>query len=273
MQIKPFVKWVGGKRQLLPQIMNRVPEKYNTYFEPFLGGGAVFFNVQPKKAVINDYNKNLINCYQVIKDNPKTLIDAVNELDTITSNRDYYNNIRSRYNDSMDVLDISNAAMFIWLNKHSFNGVYRVNSKGKYNVPYNSKDTNNSSVSEENIYNISQYLNDNDITIMYGDYNNALRETKAGDFVYIDPPYVPVSMTANFTTYTKGGFSFEKHKEVADTCSTLSNSGIKVLASNNNVELIHELYSGFNIEAVSARRSINRDGDSRVGKEVLIRNY
>lgn len=270
----PFLKWVGGKRQLLTEIEKRAPKNYDKYFEPFLGGGSVLFNFTPHSPVINDINPHLTNTYLQIKNNPQKLFEEIRKIDAIPCTKDYYYSIRSRYNEkiSSNQLDEECAALMIWLNKHCFNGIYRVNSKGLFNVPFNNT-TNVQTAIPENIQAVSNYLNRSGAIILTGDFEDACRDVSAGDFVYFDSPYIPESKTANFVDYTKEGFSYENHVRLADLFKKLDEKGAKLMLSNNNVELVYELYKGFNITPIAARRSVNRNGNGRTGKEVIITNY
>lgn len=274
LQTSPFVKWAGGKRQLLPKLIAKMPTQYGRYFEPFVGGGALLLALNPKQAVINDINEQLINVYCQLKQNPDEVIQKIQEMDAQTCDKDLYLEVRKQYNDKIinHELDATCAALTIWVNKHCFNGLYRVNSKGLFNVPFNNK-TDIVSMNEHNLRNIATYLNDYDVTIMQGDFAQACSEAQAGDFVYFDSPYVPASLTANFTDYTKEGFSFEEHYSLAELFKTLDKKGVKLMLSNHNVQVVYELYQGFNIEPVAVKRAINRDASKREGKEVIITNY
>ena len=181
---------------------------------------------------------------------------------------------RQAYNAKIQAheLDAECAALMIWINKHCFNGLYRVNSKGLFNVPYNNKQG-GVSIDATNLRNIGLYLRTKDVAIHQGDFEAACADVQPGDFIYFDSPYVPVSETANFTDYTKDGFTLEDHKRLATLYKRLSEQGVKVMLSNNNVPLVHELYSGFTIKEVNVRRAINRDASKRSGKEVIITNY
>lgn len=208
--VSPFVKWAGGKRQLLPQIQERMPEKYNKYYEPFVGGGAVLFELLPANAVINDVNAALINAYQQISNELEAFLETVNKLDTDMweDGKEYYYMLRERYNDKMlqSEYDVELAALFVFLNKHCFNGLYRVNSHGLFNVPYNN--SRRKSVDEESIRATSQFLKN--ATIMTGDFEKACANATAGDFVFFDSPYAPLTPTS-FESYTKDGFSMNYH--------------------------------------------------------------
>ena len=272
--ISPFVKWAGGKRQLLPQIKERMPEKYNNYFEPFVGGGAVLFELLPSSALINDINKALINAYRQICNVPEAFINAVNRLDTEMweDGKKYYYSLRERFNDKLmkSEYDVELAALFVFINKHCFNGLYRVNGKGLFNVPYNNN--RKASVDEKAILNVSKYLQG--VTIIDGDFEEACQEAKKGDFVFIDSPYAPLNPTS-FESYTKEGFDIESHKRLANLYDELTDRGCYCMLTNHNTELINELYSnrGYKIDVVSVKRMINSDASNRVGEEVIICNY
>jgi len=271
----PFVKWAGGKKQLLEKLHDRVPNKYGTYYEPFIGGGALLLNEKPGNAVIGDVNEQLINVYLQIQKDPRAVIHAVSSIDESGAcDKDYYMLIRERYNKKISAheLDAECAGLMIWINKHCFNGLYRVNSKGLFNVPYNNKQT-GKSIDEANIMSIGYYLQNSKVEILCQDFETVCESVKAGDFVYFDSPYIPVSETAYFTDYTKDGFSFEDHKRLAELYKRLDALGAMVMLSNHNVDLVYELYDGFKIETVDVRRSINSDASKRVGKEVIITNY
>lgn len=270
----PFVKWAGGKRQLLEKLEARMPESYGKYYEPFIGGGALLLDVHPQKAVINDNNEQLLNAYRQIKENSEQVIQEVCILDEVPCDKERYYEQRDKYNKKIaaNQLDAECAALMIWINKHCFNGLYRVNSKGAFNVPYNNKKT-GLSIDIDNIRNIAEYLKKCDIEIRQGDFEEACADVKKGDFVYFDSPYVPISETANFTDYTKDGFSLDDHKRLAVLFKKLADAGAFIMLSNHNVPLVHELYSGYNIEEVDVRRAINSDASKRSGKEVIITNY
>lgn len=273
-KLSPFVKWAGGKKQLLDKLKARAPESFGTYYEPFIGGGAFLLDFQPKKAIINDVNEQLLNVYRQLKIDADAVIAIVQEYDAVECDTDYYLSVRDKYNGKITAheLDAECAALMIWINKHCFNGLYRVNSKGLFNVPYNNK-AGGSSIDAENLRAIGRYLRGAEIEIRQGDFEIACEDVQPGDFVYFDSPYVPVSETANFTDYTKDGFSLEDHRRLAELFRKLDEKGVYVMLSNHNVPLVHELYSGFTIEAIDVRRSINRDASKRVGKEVIITNY
>ena len=200
--VAPFVKWAGGKRQLIPQIRERMPEKYNNYYEPFVGGGAVLFELQPANALINDINKALINTYNIICNEADAFLEAVNRLDEEMweDGKKYYYSVREHYNDKLmkSEYDVELAALFVFINKHCFNGLYRVNGKGLFNVPYNN--SRRTSADENVIREVSKYLKD--VKIINGDFEEACKDAKKGDFVFIDSPYAPLNPTS-FESYTK----------------------------------------------------------------------
>lgn len=273
-RMTPVLKWAGGKTQLLELITAKMPKNHNRYFEPFIGGGAVCLAVTPKQAFINDTNEQLINMYTQIKNNVHDVMAFVNELDQTPCDKEFYYSIRERYNQKIasHALDAECAALMIWINKHCFNGLYRVNGKGLFNVPYNNK-MNGKSIDEDNMLAIADYLKNENVTITCCDFEEACEDVSAGDFVYFDSPYVPVSNTADFTDYTKDGFLLEDHERLAKLFRRLDSIGAFVMLSNNDVPLVHELYEGYNIESIDVKRMINRNAKKRTGKEVLIRNY
>ncbi len=272
--IAPFVKWAGGKRQLIPQIRERMPEQFNNYYEPFVGGGAVIFELLPENALINDINRALINAYQMICDHPKEFLQEINRLDAEMweDGKEYYYSLREHYNDKLmrDEFDVELAALFVFINKHCFNGLYRVNGKGLFNVPYNN--SRRSSVDEQSIMEISEYLRN--VTIISGDFEAACEGARAGDFVFIDSPYAPLNPTS-FESYTKEGFDIESHRRLANLFDELTARGCYCMLTNHNTELINELYGnkGYTIDVVSVKRMINSDASNRVGEEVIICNY
>lgn len=272
--IAPFVKWAGGKRQLIPQIRERMPAQFNNYYEPFVGGGAVFFELLPENAVINDINRALINAYQMICDHPQEFLQEINRLDAEMweDGKKYYYSLREHYNDKLmkDEFDVELAALFVFINKHCFNGLYRVNGKGLFNVPYNN--SRRSSVDEQSIIGISEFLRN--VTIISGDFEAACEGASVGDFVFIDSPYAPLNPTS-FESYTKEGFDIESHRRLANLFDELTARGCYCMLTNHNTELINELYGnkGYTIDVVSVKRMINSDASKRVGEEVIICNY
>ena len=272
--IAPFVKWAGGKRQLIPQIRERLPKQFNNYYEPFVGGGAVIFELLPENAVINDINRALINAYQMICNQPQEFLQKINRLDAEMweDGKEYYYSLREHYNDKLmkGEFDVELAALFVFINKHCFNGLYRVNGKGLFNVPYNN--SRRSSVDDRSIMEISEYLRN--VTIISGDFQAACEGAGTGDFVFIDSPYAPLNPTS-FESYTKEGFDIESHRRLANLFDELTARGCYCMLTNHNTELINELYGnkGYTIDVVSVKRMINSDASNRVGEEVIICNY
>lgn len=273
---KPFLKWVGGKGQLLEQFENLLPKQYNSYFEPFIGGGAVFFSKAPKKAHINDINKTLIQTYTHIKEDVEKIIKSLKDLEKEFISKDqiqrkeFYYSLREKYN-SLPAEDFNKALYFLFFNKTAFNGVYRENSKGGFNVPMGSY-TNPKIVDEENIRSVSETLKNTKITS--GSFVEAVKDAKAGDFVYFDPPYHPLSETSSFTSYSKDSFTKEDQIKLRDLFVELDKRGVYVMLSNSSAPFIKEIYSNYKQIPVYATRMINSKSDGR-GKisEVVIVNY
>jgi DNA adenine methylase len=273
---KPFVKWAGGKRQLLPVITKHVPKKFERYFEPFLGGGAVFFHLvsQPQqgKWFISDLNSDLILSYITIRDKVKELISALElHSDSYKNQSIYYYKVR----ESNPKGQVEKVSRLIFLNKTCFNGLYRVNSKGKFNVPLG-KYVNPNIINEENLLNVSEVLQSKNISIKCQDFEDSIINASAGDFVYLDPPYHPVSNTANFTSYTDGDFDFSDQKRLYAKFKALDKRGVKILLSNSRSPEILQLFKEFSdgIIEINANRFINSVPHRRTGHlELLIKNY
>lgn len=266
---KPFIKWAGGKRQLVDILLKNKPDDYNIYIEPFVGGGAFLFAILPEKAIIFDINYELINAYKVIKENPDALIRSLKKH---INKKEYFLEVRSWNPDKLN--DIERASRFIYLNKTCYNGLYRENSKGQFNVPFG-KYKNPNIVDEENLIAISNYLNLFEIEILHQSYKDVLSLARKRDFVYLDPPYHPLTTTASFTKYTKYDFSEKDQIELAEVFKELDKIRCYVLLSNSNTELIKHLYCGYNIQEIEANRFINCKADRR-GKgyyEILVKNW
>lgn len=269
--ISPILKWVGGKRQLLTEIMPLINNKCSTYIEPFVGGGAVFFELQPKKAIINDYNAELINVYEVVRDYPEELIVSL-EKHNRENNEEYFYKLRAldRNAEYSNISNIEKAARIIYLNKTCYNGLFRVNSAGQFNSPYG-KYKNPNIVNATTIRAMSKYLQNPKITIKQGDYKEVLKNARKGAFVYLDPPYMPISSSASFTGYTENGFTYEQQVALKNECDKLKEKGIPFLQSNSDCKEIRDLYDGYDIRTVHAKRSINSDANKRGEiSEVLI---
>jgi len=273
----PFVKWAGGKSQLIPQIIRLMPSRFARYFEPFLGGGAVFFHTASynRNAFLSDINLDLINAYKIIRNNVEELITALkyHQDEYTKSPKSYYYRLRDK---TKGLNKIENAARFITLNKTCYNGLYRVNKKGLFNVPIG-RYKNPLICDPVNLRKMSIVLSQSASYLGVIDYKKILVEkADKDDFVYLDPPFHPISNTANFTSYTNSGFSFEDQKELATIFKELTRRGCKLLLSNSNTEEIRRLYSDFShlTELALVNRSINAVGSKRVGHvELLIRNY
>jgi DNA adenine methylase len=269
-KIEPFLKWAGGKSQLLSQFEKLYPDrdKYSRYIEPFIGGGAVFFYLQPKKAVINDLNKDLINCYKVVKNNTSGLIKRLKVLQK-KHDKEFYYKMREKFNEQKLSTE-ERASLLIYLNKTCFNGLYRVNGGGKFNVPIgrNMK----VSFNEENLKAISRLLKTT--AIKSEPFNKVISYAKKNDFVYFDPPYYPLNRTSSFTSYTKEEFLEKEQEELSDVFKKLDKMGCLVMLSNSDTKFIKDLYKGYDIKKVKARRFINCDASKRgVINEVVVRNY
>lgn len=293
--VKPFLKWAGGKRQLLPEIRRYIPHKIQgTYYEPFVGGGAVFFDLQPKTAVINDSNSELINCYEVIRDSVDDLIEELRKHQHNYS-EDYYYEIRGwdrRKEYPHNKSKLERAARIIFLNKTCYNGLFRVNSQGQFNVPFGRN--NKSNIFDEAVLlAVSKYLNasgkcglegfpqratfqekQNNIEIINKDFEAALRTAKKGDFIYFDPPYDPVSSTASFTGYDINGFNRDEQRRLKEVVDDLNSRGCQILLSNAYTDFISDLYCDYQKIKISANRAINSNALKR-GKvdEILVKNY
>lgn len=272
--VAPFLKWVGGKRQLIHSINELLPTNIRDlqYVEPFIGGGAVLFNLQPKNAIINDYNEELINVYNVIKDN---LDELLKDLKKHQNTAEYFYKIRSldRTISFKNLSNIVRASRFIYLNKTCYNGLYRVNNSGEFNAPFG-RYKNPNIINEPTLKAVNKYLNNNDIQIKRGDYSIILDNLNERSFVYIDPPYHPISESSNFTGYIQGGWNSEDQIRLRNYCDRLNTKGVKFLLSNSYSPLIIDLYKNYSIKVVKATRVINSNGSDR-GEvdEVLIRNY
>lgn len=276
-KVQPFLKWAGGKRQLLLEIRKYLPKNINTYYEPFVGGGAVLFDLQHNKAVINDINKELINVYLVVKENIDELIVELKKYEN-GNNKEYFYKIRDldRNKEKFEQMSsVEKAARTIYLNKTCYNGLFRVNSQGQFNVPFG-KYKNPQIVNEKVLRAVHRYLSSSDIKILNVDFTEAVVDAKISDFVYFDPPYDPISDTSSFTNYNLNGFNRNDQLRLRDLCVELDKRGCKFLLSNSATDFIKEIYNekGFNIKIVSASRNINSIASKR-GKieEVLVMNY
>lgn len=268
--VKPFLKWVGGKRQLLAELETYMPPTFERYFEPFMGGAALFFHRCPQHAFLSDVNQELVNCYQIVKSKPDALIAA---LQHHYYDSDHYYQVRNLDRDPKryaSLSDVARAARLIFLNRTGFNGMYRVNSKGQFNVPFG-RYSNPVIANETLIRQASAALQNADIRCQ--PYTEIAQIASQGDFVYFDPPYMPLSKTAHFTRYAKDDFQLADQQELAETCRRLHDKNVRFLASNAYHDDIKELYQGFEIVEIKARRSINSKADGRQAiSEALIYN-
>ncbi len=267
---KPFVKWAGGKRQLVDHLTKHIPLEFNTYYEPFLGGGALFFWLYNrgiiKKAVLGDINDDLINAYRVIKNKVSDLILELSSSKYKNEKEVFYKIRESEPDDP-----VLRCARFIYLNRTCYNGLYRVNSKGKFNVPFG-RYKNPKILDEENLVAVSESLQDT--SILNEDFEKTLSGASKGDFVYFDPPYHPLNETSRFTSYTKYDFKEKDQERLAHVFKKLDKKGCYCLLSNSDTDFIRDLYSEFNISVVNAKRSINSNAEKRCNAtELIIKNY
>ena len=269
----PVVKWVGGKRQLLPQILPLIPKRMSAYCEPFLGGGAVLFALQPRRALVNDLNQDLITVYRVIKENADALIEHLSRHENTP---EYFYRIRDLDRDReayAALSDVEKASRLLYLNKTCYNGLFRVNASGAFNSPYGHYRRPNI-VNEQTIRGVSRYFNSCDITFFSEDFAAVLDRVPRGGFVYLDPPYDPVSDTASFTGYNRGGFGREEQVRLKACCDALTARGVRFLLSNSATPFIRELYSSYHVSIVQARRAVNSVASRRGAiEEVLVHNY
>ena len=265
----PFVKWAGGKGQLLAQLEPFFPSPttYRRYFEPFLGGGAVFFHLQPRLAILSDLNEELINAYRIVRDQLDQLIASLRRH---KDDEEYYYYVRGLPVRKLN--PVRRASRFIFLNKRCYNGLYRVNKKGQFNVPKGKYRTPPRIFDERNLRNVSLALKD--VKLAVGSYDAVLKEASRGDFVYLDPPYQPLSETAYFTAYTERSFKFDDQMALANLMRDLDKRGVSFLLNNHDVDTLLRLYAGFNIQRAVANRMINSRADRRKGiSELIVTNY
>lgn len=263
---KPFVKWAGGKRALLEILCASLPQNFNAYFEPFLGGGALFFELankgllQGKKVYLNDKNAELINAYLAIQKEPQKLLNELNSMQKAHSKEHFYS-IRAldREVNFSALNPIFRAARFIYLNKTCFNGLCRYNAKGQFNTPFGAYK--NPKIYDEMLI-LNAYYALQDAVILNEDFEFVRDLAKKGDFVYFDPPYFPLNSTSNFTSYTQNFLESEQMRLYALFCD-LNSRGVKLLQSNSNTDFIKNLYKNFQIQAIQAKRAINCKGDKR----------
>ncbi len=271
--VAPVVKWAGGKRQSLKEILRYLPANIDTYYEPFLGGGALLFALQPERAVVNDLSAELMNLYQVLKDDLEGLLA---DLRKHRNEEEYFYKIRELDRDRAKYASLTptqKASRTIFLNKICYNGLYRVNRAGEFNAPFGNY-KNPKILDESKLRAVSEYFNQAEIKFLCTDFVKAMPDVNEGSFVYLDPPYDPVSKSASFTGYDKGGFRRAEQQRLKLFCDQLHQKGVKFLLSNSATDFILELYQDYQIERIKAKRRMNSDPNKRGAvEEILVRNY
>lgn len=262
---RPFVKWAGGKRQLLPELLRHAPARFGTYYEPFVGGGALFFQLRPRRAVLADINARLIRTYRGVRDNVE---DVIERLASYPHDEDFFYALRDTEIDARSDAEV--AAWFIYLNKTGFNGLYRVNRQNRFNVPFGRYDK-PAICDDATLRACSAALADADLRV--ADFADVVEHAEPGDLVYFDPPYVPLSSTSSFTRYTSVGFGHDAQVRLRDVALELKRRGVHVLLSNSSAAVVRDLYgSDFEVIEVSATRLVNSKGTRRGAiKELVIR--
>ena len=272
--MEPFVKWAGGKRQLLSKITAGMPKNFNSYYEPFVGGGALFMHLRQDNTVIGDMSKELYLAYKEIQKSPDDLIKKLDnhESNHVLKSSEYYYQVRHLDRElGFDTLpDVDVVARFIYLNKACFNGLYRVNSKGYFNVPFGKKEK-VKTYDKDNLIELSEYLKES-VDIRFGDFEETCHDISRGDFVFFDPPYDLLNETT-FEKYNANSFGKDGQVRLANFAKELDKKGVYFMVTNHNTPLINELYKDFNIKVVAVKRMINSDASNRVGEEVIITNY
>ena len=268
---KPFLRWAGGKTRSIPFLEKHLPPNVSSmhrYYEPFIGAGSLFFHIKPSKAILSDNNKDLIECYETVQKRPDAILTYLEQYLSNTC-EEYYYKMREKYNTSKH--SIARAALFIYLNKTCFNGIWRVNKKGEFNVPYGFKEP-PALPSKEELRNVSISLSN--VELIHSDYKEAVKNAKRDDFIYFDPPYLPINGTSCFTRYTRDRFTKDDHDELALLAKKLTLKGCYVLISNADGPYIRSLYEDdFNIFELEVTRWIRSDGKRYKVKEVAITNY
>lgn len=260
--IKPFLKWAGGKTQLIPELAKLIPLQYNKYIEPFIGGGAFFFFLNPEKSIISDSNAELITTYKAVRDNVEAVIKLLSKY---KNEETFFYKIRSL--DTAKLTDIERAARLIYLNKTCFNGLYRVNKKGEFNVPFGKRD--NNFLNKETLRDASEFLQNT--KILNSDYLKTLQKyAKPGDFIFLDPPYYPVGKFSDFKRYTKEFFYHEDQVKLRDEFDRLVKLGCHVLLTNSDHPTILELYKNYEIRIIETKRLISSNPETRVGKDIIV---
>lgn len=277
--MKPLLKWAGGKRHIAEVISSHLPTDWDsgTYFEPFIGGAAIYLHLEPKKSVIADVNTRLINFYSWVKANPTLLVaeisaiaDSFNRQQDDESKKEFYLGLRAEFNDASE-LGVRNAALFFSLNKLCFNGLFRENAKGGFNVPFGNKKQFPEFI-EDDFIQVSEALSLTDI--LNTDFGEATESAQSGDFVYFDPPYVPIDLTSNFTSYTADGFGHEDQIRLANKMSSLEAHGVRAMLSNSDTPITRKIYKEFRQVQISAPRMVSAKSSGRGQiSELLIFNY
>lgn len=272
--IKKLLKWFGSKAKLLDTLTSKMPPTYNAFYEPFVGSGALIFNQEPHHGYINDLNTALVNVYIQLKNDPDQLINELLDMDSFTCNSDRYYDLRRQYNEKLKTnnYDVETAALLLYLNKHCFSGLYRVNKKGEFNAAWNHR-IKPDPLDIENLMAIGKYLSDNDITIANEDFERFANKAQPGDFVYFDSPYVPETKTANFVGYTSTGFSLEDQKRLASLFQRLTERKVFCMLSNSDTEITRSLYADYRIDKVYVSRSIGGISNKNIGYEIIVTNY
>lgn len=258
-----FLKWAGGKTQLLPELRKLYPSKFNKYYEPFLGGGAVFFDLKPKNYLISDINAELINCYKTIA---TKYIDVIDKLSCMENTEEYFYKVRELRFENLDKIEAS--ARTIYLNRTCFNGLFRVNKNGHFNVPYG-RYKNPNFIQEEKLSLASKLLNANKIRCMSFEVLRTL-EISCNDFIFFDPPYVPLDGYADFKRYNKEQFHLDSHESLADLFKSLASRGVKLILTNSNTNTVLNLYKGFDFKVINTKRNINSHGNKRTGQDLIV---
>lgn len=267
---RPFLRWAGGKTRLVCSLEDRLPQDLSDdvmYFEPFLGAGSLFFRLRPQRAQLSDNNKDLIECYEALQDRPDLVVRYL-KTHLTNNSEEYYYKMRGKYNKARQ--SFAKAALFVYLNKTCFNGIWRVNSNGEFNVPFGHRDPKHP-ILERDILQAAKALSN--ATIIHCDYKDAVTKVREDDFVYFDPPYPPLNGTSYFTHYTIEGFNRTNHAELASVAKSLDRRGAFVMVSNADLPYIRKLYEGFRVHELEVMRWIRADGDRYRVREVIITNY
>jgi DNA adenine methylase len=276
--VKPLIKWAGGKRQIAPELFSRFPSDWNrgTYIEPFIGGGAMFLFAAPTKAIIADLNSRLYGFYLQVKQNSETLylgiIEIADQFNSLEEQdkKDFYLSLRSQYNES-PVDSFQSASLLYVLNKLCFNGLYRENSKGGFNVPFGQKKQ-LPYIDKEDLGSVSKVLADT--VILNSDFETTIGNAEEGDFVYLDPPYIPIDATSSFTSYHSNGFGIEEQKRLAAAMLRLKSLGVNAMCSNSDTPLTREIFEELNLDSIQAPRMVSAKASGRGSvSELVITNY